>query len=219
MKLAVVQKNISNTDLDGFLKQAKIDESELVCFGELATTGCVYEPHEIEPIEKLTRTLEQYDMDIFCGVAMLGEDKPFNTYLHYCHGIKHLYHKVNLFEPFNELNVYRAGETPGIWETDFGRTGIATCYDLRFDNLFEQFAKAEVDLVFVPAAWPRVRVARYRELLSERAQQTNAHVIGINAVGNDGTNEFGGSSSVVSPDGEVLMQADEVTETILEIDL
>lgn len=219
MKLALIQKNINNADLKGMIDQAAKTKPDLVCAGELAFNGCVYQPRELPPLSEFETTLKGYPFDLFSGVAIITEQRPFNGYVHYLGGIRHLYYKVNLFEPFNEPNVYQPGLLPGIWETDFGRVGVAICYDLRFDEIFKRMKMAQVEMIFVPAAWPRVRAHVYRELLIQRAKETEAFVIGINAVGKDDQNEFGGSSSVISPEGEVLAEVDETTETILECEI
>lgn len=219
MKLALIQKDINNLNLKEMIDQAAKTNPDLVCAGELAFNSCVYQPRDLPPLSEFETTLKGYSFDIFSGVAITTEQRPFNSYVHYLGGIRHLYYKVNLFEPFNEPNVYQPGLDPGIWETDFGRVGVAICYDLRFDDLFERMKAAQVEMIFVPAAWPRVRAHVYQELLIQRAKETQAFVIGINAVGKDEQNEFGGSSSVISPKGEILTQADETTETILECEI
>ena len=219
MKLALIQKDINNTDLRSLVEQASKRKPDLVCLGELAFNGCSYQPRDLPPISEFESTLKGYSFDILSGVALPTNERPFNSYIHYCDGIKHLYHKVNLFEAFNEPEVFQPGSEPGIWETDFGRVGVAICYDLRFDDLFEKMKAAEVDMIFVPAAWPRVRVDAYRELLIQRARETESFLIGINAVGSDTKNEFGGSSSVISPEGEILIQADETTASIIECEI
>ena len=219
MKLALIQKDINNTDLRSLVEQASKTKPDLVCFGELAFNGCSYKPCDLPPISEFEKELKGYSFDILAGVALPTNELPFNSYIHYCDGIKHLYHKVNLFELFNETKTFQAGLEPGIWETDFGRVGVAICYDLRFDDLFEKMKAAQVDLIFVPAAWPRVRVDAYRELLIQRAKETESFIIGINAVGSDSRNEFGGSSSVISPEGEIIAQANETTASIIECEI
>ena len=47
----------------------------------------------------------------------------------------------------------------------------------------------------------------------------NKHVIGINAVGDDGTNEFGGCSMAADPSGKIIVEADETSELVLEVNL
>jgi len=219
MKLAIVQKSISKTDLRPYLDLARDMKAELVCFGELATTGCLYEPREVPPPETVLDLLAPYDFRAMVGLPYATENGLYNTYLYYHRGWSRMYHKINLFPPFNEPEIFTAGPVPGVWETDFGRLGVAICYDIRFPQVFEELRARQVEKIFIPAAFPRERVDDYRSLLVERARQTGAWVIGINAVGSDERQEYGGCSSVIEPDGSVAVQADETGETILEIDI
>jgi predicted amidohydrolase len=94
---------------------------------------------------------------------------------------------------------------------------VSICYDVRFPDVYGELQEAGVERLFVPAAFPRVRIEDWKRLLVERAQETGLPVIGINSVGDDGENEFGGSTMVVDADGRVLAQADETSEQILEV--
>jgi predicted amidohydrolase len=219
MKLVLLQKDINNPDLHGMIAKAAELNPDILAAGELAYNGCIYQPRPLPPLDQFEQAVKGYPFDILAGVALTTNDRPFNSYVHYSGEVKHLYHKVNLFEPFNETTVYQPGKSAGIWETDFGRVGVAICYDLRFDNLFDEMKKAEVEMIFVPAAWPQVRNQVYRELSIKRARDCEAFVICINAVGQDEMNLFGGKSAVISPEGEVLVEADELTETILECEV
>ncbi len=71
----------------------------------------------------------------------------------------------------------------------------------------------------MPAAFPRVRISDWKDLLVQRAKENNIKIVGINAVGDDGRYEFGGTSIVVDSDGTILEQADETTETVIEVEL
>ena len=219
MKVRIVQKNISNTDCRPFLEDAENASVDLICFGELATTGCLYVPRSVDSLDALTRSLRAYNLRIMIGLPYHCGDHLHNSYLYFHRGSWQLYHKTNLFPQFGEPDVYQAGTEPGLWETDFGRVGVAICYDIRFPDIFANFRRMGAEKIFVPAAFPRVRIDDWRRLLVLRARETNATVIGINSVGDDGRHEFGGSSMVVSPLGEVLAQADETAETVLETTL
>jgi predicted amidohydrolase len=219
MKTLIVQKNVTNTDIHPFLKQAQAGGFELVCFNELALTGLLYESADAPEFLDVLEELEPYTFRIMLGLPITYADRLYNGYL-YKHEDRILtYYKRNLFEPFSEDKVFDPGLAPGIWKMELGKIGIAICYDIRFDNIFTLYRNAAVSTIFVPAAFPRVRVDQWRELLVRRAKETGVTVVGINAVGDDGRNEFGGASMVVNGEGEVLASADETSETVLEIDL
>ena len=172
----------------------------------------------VPPLATVLDVLAGYDFRVTVGFPYATENGLYNTYLFHHRGEYQMYHKINLFPPFNEPEVFSVGPVPGVWETDFGRVGVAICYDIRFPEVFEELKARSVERIFIPAAFPRERAADYRALLVERARQTGAWVIGINAVGSDERQEYGGSSSVIEPDGTVAVQADETTETLLELD-
>jgi predicted amidohydrolase len=119
----------------------------------------------------------------------------------------------------NEHKIYQAGDQPGIFETVHGRLAVAICYDLRFDAVFQTLKEAKPEVIFVPAAFPDVRIEEWRKLLVHRALETGVPVVGINAVGDDGVNRFGGNSMVVAPTGDILSEADRSSEMVLKVEL
>ncbi|UCC44252.1 MAG: hypothetical protein JSU65_14270 [Candidatus Zixiibacteriota bacterium] len=218
MKAHIVQKDCDNLDIRPFLDAARAAMADLICFPELATTGCLYESREVEPLDYWLDVFAEYGLRIMIGLPLNQEDSLTNSYLYYHRGGCQIYNKINLFDPMNEDKVYRRGDSPGLFRTDLGLFGAAICYDIRFPVVFADLRSAGVDRIVIPAAFPRERIGEWRDLLVERARQTERMVIGVNAVGDDGTNEFGGSSMVLAPDGLILALGDEVTETVLEVE-
>jgi len=217
MLVRLVQKDVGVTNLIPYIETAEADGVDLICFNELATTGCLYERREVVPLEAVLASFAPYDLRILTGVAYLSQDGLRNACVYYHQGFSQLYHKVNLFEPFNEHRVYTPGDETGIWQTDLGAVGVAICYDARFVSLFEDMKRAGAKMIFVPAAFPLERVDVYRSLLIEHAKMTKATVFGINAVGSDGRNVFGGNSIAVSPDGTVLAEAARDREQVIDV--
>jgi omega-amidase len=98
--------------------------------------------------------------------------------------------------------------------------GLGICYDLRFPELWRALALKGAGLFLLPAEWPMVRAPHWRALAIARAIENGAFVLGCNACGSDGTNEFAGGSLIVSPWGEVLAEAGEGEEILLaDLDL
>jgi predicted amidohydrolase len=219
MKTLLIQKDINNINIQYFLDIAQQQGAELICFGELSTSGCMYTAREVPAFESVLKILDDYDMRVMLGLPRVTDSATYNSYLYYYRGESQIYNKINLFAPMNEPTVYRAGTLPGVFKTDFGRIGVAICYDIRFPELFDDLKEENVDRIFVPAAFPRVRIDDWKRILAERAMQTGVPVIGINAVGDDGENEFGGSTSLIDADGKVIRQASETEEEIIEVEL
>ncbi len=219
MRARLIQKDINNSDFKGFLKDVSPESTDIVCFGELATSGCLYSERQVPALDELVKSFNGLDYSIMIGCPKSGDDGLQNCYMYYDKGKYQLYHKINLFGPMNEDKVYTPGTKPGIFDTKFGKIGAAICYDLRFPEIFENLKAGGAEIIFVPAAFPRERIQDWKDLLVQRAKDNNIKIVGINAVGDDGTYEFGGTSMVVDSNGEVLVQVDETTETVIEVEL
>jgi predicted amidohydrolase len=104
--------------------------------------------------------------------------------------------------------------------TDSGsvRIGLATCYDLRFPELFRRLLDAGSQLFVIPAAWPAKRVEHWSLLGRARAIENQCAVIACNTAGTHAGTTMGGHSQVVSATGEVLAEAG-TGEEVLIVDL
>jgi predicted amidohydrolase len=90
---------------------------------------------------------------------------------------------------------------------EIARLGLATCYDLRFPELFRQLLDAGGDVFIVPAAWPAARIAHWQLLGRARALENQSFLIQCNTAGTHSGTAMGGRSQVVSPEGVVLAEA------------
>jgi predicted amidohydrolase len=103
-------------------------------------------------------------------------------------------------------------------ETSTGRVGLATCYDLRFPEMFRQLTDQAADLFVVPAAWPAARIAHWTVLAQARAIENQTPVIAVNTAGTNGGVLMGGRSLIVDATGSVLAEAGD-GEEVLHADL
>lgn len=85
--------------------------------------------------------------------------------------------------------------------------GLATCYDLRFPELFRALARSEPELMIVSASWPAARAEVWSLLLRARAIENQAFVLGCAAAGVNGRTPMSGASAVWGPGGELLAEA------------
>jgi predicted amidohydrolase len=102
--------------------------------------------------------------------------------------------------------------------TQLGQTGLVTCYDLRFPELFRDLLDDGADCFIIPAGWPAARIHHWTVLLQARAIENQAIVIGANSVGLSAGVELGGRSAVIAADGEILAQAAD-DECVLEVEV
>ena len=126
------------------------------------------------------------------------------------------YRKMHLFRLMNEEKYLAPGETGAMHELPWGCAGLAICYDLRFPELFRRYALEGARLMILPAAWPHPRRMHWRTLLRSRAIENQCFVAACNRVGTVDDVSFFGSSGVIDPWGETLVEGGE-TEALLTV--
>lgn len=156
----------------------------------------------------------------FCEVADTGEH--FNTSVVFAPDgvLVGAYRKIHLFGfSEGETTLMTGGEELLVVDTPLGPTGIATCYDLRFPELFRALTQGEATTFILASGWPDKRIAHWDALLVARAIENQAWVIACNEVGNQDGVILGGHSTVISPTGEVIARAGTAEEVLyVEID-
>jgi predicted amidohydrolase len=96
--------------------------------------------------------------------------------------------------------------------------GLATCYDLRFPELFRGLVDVGAQLFLIPAGWPERRRGHWTLLARARAVENQAYVLACATAGTHAGVPQSGHSIVVDPWGEVLAEAGS-EEEVLAVDL
>lgn len=96
--------------------------------------------------------------------------------------------------------------------------GLATCYDLRFPELFRGLVDAGAEMFVVPAGWPARRREHWTLFARARAVEDQVYVLACGTGGAHAGVPQAGHSVVVDPWGEVLAEAGD-GEEILTVDL
>lgn len=131
--------------------------------------------------------------------------------------IESTYQKIHLFDiqltgqkAIRESDVYRHGRGPGIFEVDGWKIAQSICYDLRFAELYAQYAREHVDLILVPAAFlVKTGEAHWEVLLRARAIESQCYVVASAQAGRHksthgaSVRETYGNSLVVDPWGHI----------------
>jgi len=131
------------------------------------------------------------------------------------------YRKVHRFGfADGEPTLIEAGEDLVVLDLPEVRIGLATCYDLRFPELFRGLLDAGAKVFVIPAAWPARRVEHWTLLGRARAIENQCVVIQCNTGGTHAGIPMGGHSQVISATGEVLAEAGDGEEVlVVDIDL
>lgn len=113
-----------------------------------------------------------------------------------------------------------AGEDVVTWRHEAsGLTlGLATCYDLRFPELFRRLTQAGAELFVVASSWPAKRLPHWQLFTRARAVENLAYLVAADACGEHAGVRQAGYSVAVDPWGEVLAEAGE-QPTVLHVDV
>lgn len=152
--------------------------------------------------------------------ASTGGRKVRNTLLATGPGVDTSYNKIHLFDAFGfaESDTVEAGTQPVTFDAGGLTFGLATCYDVRFPDLFTENADCGAQVNIVCASWGAGpgKVEQWKLLSRARAVDATTFVL---ACGQGDPSSVGletkgaaptgvGHSAVVSPFGEVLQELD-----------
>ncbi|QKW07692.1 carbon-nitrogen family hydrolase [Streptomyces sp. NA04227] len=96
--------------------------------------------------------------------------------------------------------------------------GLATCYDLRFPELFRGLVDLGAEVLVICAGWPERRAAHWSLLARARAVENQSYVLACGSAGTHAGVLQAGHSLVVDPWGEVLGEAGP-GEEVLTVDI
>ncbi len=116
-----------------------------------------------------------------------------------------------LMSPGEDVVTWRSGPDAPV-------LGLATCYDLRFPELFRALTDAGAQIFVVTSSWPQRRVEHWRLFNRARAVENLAYVVAADACGEQVGVMQAGHSVVVDPWGEVLAEAG-TEATVLHVDI
>jgi predicted amidohydrolase len=127
------------------------------------------------------------------------------------------YRKIHRFGfDSGEAALVSAGEERVSWALGGVTAAVATCYDLRFPELFRA-AVPEAELIVLASSWPRKRDDHWRLLARARAVENLVYVLACDACGTQAGVEQAGYSVVVDPWGEVVAEASPTDEQVLDV--
>ncbi len=223
-----------------YMAEAAEEAPDLVAFGEMFT--CPYETKNFplyaekeggESWQTFSELARKYHTYLSAGtIPELGEDgKIFNTaYVFDREGNMIAKHrKMHLFDidvkggqTFRESDTLTAGDELTVFDTEFGKAGLAICFDLRFPELFRLMVLKGVAFVLVPAAFNMTTGPMHWDLLFRaRAVDNQYYLIGTSdARDMEASYHAYGHSLIVDPWGNIVDQMNEqVGMMINDIDL
>jgi NAD+ synthase (glutamine-hydrolysing) len=240
VRIALGQINTTVGDLDGnvdtmsaWTARAMEAGADLICFPELAITG--YPPEDLVLrrtfVDDNLEALEELARRSAGGCAVItGFVDRSNTGIHNAAAllrggvIEARYHKVKLpnYGVFDEKRYFVPGLTGCTVRVASSDLGISVCEDAWASGPpFDEYARRHVPLVLNINGSPyhRHKIAERLDICRDRARETGAWIVYVNAIGGQDELVFDGGSMVVSPRGELAHRAAMFEEDLLVVDL
>ncbi len=212
----------------GFIAEAARRRSDLVCFPEMWTTGFPWK--EIRELASrhvgipgsLCSLARDYHIWINGSLPLLTEcGRVANTSLLIDPEgrIAGSYRKAHLFSFFHEEQFIEAGNSLCLIDAPWGTTGLSICYDIRFPELYRTYALKGAELMLLPAAFPEPRHPHWNILSRARAIENQLFLVATNRVGtedmgNEGEVTYFGSSVIIDPWGDTVVEGDDREELL-----
>jgi len=204
--------------------------SDLILLPELWNTGFfVFDKYieESEPIDGFTATAisnkaRELGAWVFSGSFVESRGgKYYNTSILFDRFGKHIaaYSKIHLFT-YNsrEAEILTPGSELAVVDTEFGKIGLATCYDLRFPEMFRKMNDMGAEFFLVTSGWPYPRQEAWETLTRARAIENVCYLIASNSSGTQAGFQGLGHSKIVDPLGTVIADSD-FRETIVKAEI
>jgi predicted amidohydrolase len=190
---------------------------------DLPLARAVAAPLDFPVLERIRAMAKAADTWVHAGsyAERLPDGRTFNTAVLIGPDgeIVATYRKRHLFGfATGERTLITAGEALIVAETPLGHTGIATCYDLRFPEMFRDLVEVGAETFLVASGWPTPRIGHWDVLTRARAIEDQAWMVACNGVGSHADITLGGHSIVIDPQGNVIAEAGD-EETVLFADV
>ncbi|HEX6263398.1 MAG TPA: NAD+ synthase [Actinomycetota bacterium] len=239
MRIALGQLNTTVGDLEGNVErlaagavEAAGQGADLVVFPELAITG--YPPEDLllrpafvednlEALQELARRsgettavlvgfVDRTDLGMHNAAALLRDGR-----------VEARYHKHKLpnYGVFDEARYFVPGGEGCALRVADAELGISICEDAwKPGPPFDGYAEAVQIIPNLNASpYHRGKIGQRIEICADRARETGAWIVYVNAVGGQDELVFDGGSMVVAPNGERAWHADMFEEDMLVVDL
>lgn len=182
-----------------------------------------------ETIKMLSNAAKEKNIYLIGGSIpeLDNEDKVYNTSFIFDNkgSLIGKHRKMHLFDidiknrvSFKESEVLTGGRDITVVDTEYGKIGVAICYDIRFPELIRIMTLKGVKIVFIPAAFNMTTgPAHWETLFKSRALDNQIYVAGISPARDINYSYVAyGNSIVVNPWGNVVNRLDEKEAILIE---
>jgi predicted amidohydrolase len=190
----------------------QLRDVDLVILPEMFNSGFSMQSAQIAEsmtgptVQWLQQQAQYYQLAIAGSLAISTELGVVNrlVFVHPDGSIEH-YDKKHLFRMAGEHQHYTAGSVRTVVSFKGFRINLQICYDLRFPVFARN--RGDYDVLIYVANWPEPRRRVWSTLLSARAMENQAFVLGCNRIGVDGNQfSYSGDSIALNYLGEPMTE-------------
>ncbi|SCZ76380.1 nitrilase-related carbon-nitrogen hydrolase [Acidaminobacter hydrogenoformans] len=228
-KIALIQMRsiqgdtIANLDhAEKFIREAAEKGARIACLPELFYTGYhldsenfqrLAEPADgflIQHLSKLARELQIYIIGGYAEATALP-GRIYNSAI-FIDDQGHVIGNMRKVYAWGQEKLkFREGNAFPVYDTPLGKIGLMICYDVEYPEPARIMVLKGAQLIFVPAVWSIPAERRWHVDLAGNALFNVLYMAGSNPVGDGAC----GCSKVVSPMGEVIVEASSDAEEIV----
>lgn len=237
MRIAVAQINSELGNKEANLQKiaelcskASKCSTDIILFPEMSVTGYNMEviiniasSKNDDTYQTISNIAKENKIKIAIGIEDRRDNNLFNTLTVFDTDgeIISQYDKTHLFtgEPVKEQDHLSFGDHISILKINEFTAGLQICYDIRFPELSRIMVLKGANLLFVSAAWPKVRQAHWISLLKARAIENQCYIAAANRCGEDKELKFAGTSMIISPTGEIINELNIENDNVIISDL
>jgi nitrilase len=233
LKPTLNNKELNLKKIEFFIKKFANKNLDLVVIPEFFSTGMCFETFKAtaenenggETIKNICNLAKKYSTNIIAGTVIeKNNDKFYNTsFLINRNGeIINKYRKIHLYNYFggNEGEIITAGEDLVVADFDFGKVGIAICFDLRFPLHYQKLAQIGAEIIVQPSCWAvpadifnnkdHLKFAQdtWLSMNKIRAYDNMAYVVCSNLINKVSSDFYAiGNSAIIAPTSQVIKNA------------
>ncbi len=226
MKVASIQLAAGDWTKEEQIQRAReligrVGDADLILLPELWTSGAFAygrmegdaEPLEGPTLAAMREVAREGGCHLFAGSWVeRSEEGLHNTavFLSPEGEVLKTYRKIHLFGyESKEQEMMVPGDSPAVVKTPLGTFGLATCYDLRFPELFRALLDQGADCLLITSGWPHPRLEHWKLFNRARAVENLCYLISCNSCGEQGGVRYVGHSMVVDPWGATVASLDD----------
>jgi len=216
--------------MTSWIERAGSEGHDLIVFPEMSDTG--YDMEVILKtssdwnsgvIDSIKNAAAKANINVIAGISERVGSDVYNSIAVLDRNGKQIgkYRKTHLItaEPTCEHLFLKEGEELGLVEIEGNLIGLMTCYEIRFPEIARTLSLRGAKILIIPAAWPLVRLPHWEALILARAIENQVFVAATGRIGNDTGVPFSGSSSIISPYGNIMASASQIHEELISANI